>query len=115
MPEMYTILLCHTSFFCTDSSQVNRQPLAASEAQKNATLSLLLPGKVLYLNALLAQRKFRDRGNKAGDVRGFEALQEDKLGKLVSIKPQRGATMVRKSSISYRAHKYCMSDRYCSS
>ena len=66
----------------------------ASEAHRNATMSLLLPGKVLHLNALLALRKFRDRGNKAGAVRGFETLQESNLGRLISLKPQRGATMV---------------------
>ena len=66
----------------------------ASEAHRNATMSLLLPGKVLHLNALLALRKFRDRGNKAGAVRGFETLQESNLGRLITLKPQRGATMV---------------------
>ena len=66
----------------------------ASEAHRNATMSLLLPGKVLHLNALLALRKFRDRDNKAGAVRGFETLQESNLGRLISLKPQRGATMV---------------------
>ena len=70
------------------------RPMDASEAHRNATMSLLLPGKVLYLNALLALRKFRDRGNKAGAVHGFETLQESNLGKLISLKPQRGATMV---------------------
>lgn len=58
-------------------------------------MSLLLPGKVLYLNALLAMRKFRDRGNKTGAVSGFEALQEKGLGRLISIRPQRGTSMVR--------------------
>ena len=70
-------------------------PMDTSEAHQNATMSLLLPGKKLYLNALLAQRKFRDRGNKAGAVRGFETLQESNLGRLISLKPQRGATTVR--------------------
>lgn len=69
-------------------------PMDASEAHRNATMSLLLPGKVLHLNALLALRKFRDRGNKAGAVRGFETLQESNLGRLITLKPQRGATMV---------------------
>ena len=69
-------------------------PMDASEAHQNATMSLLLPRKVLHLNALLALRKFRDCGNKAGAVRGFETLQESNLGRLISLKPQRGATMV---------------------
>jgi hypothetical protein len=70
-------------------------PMSANEAERNAAFSLLLPGKVLHLNALSQLRKFRDRGNKPGAVRGFEVLQKNELGKLVSIKPQRGATMVR--------------------
>ena len=61
---------------------------------RNAAMSLLLPGKMLHLNVLPAMRKFRNYG-KAGAVRGFEELQENGLGKLHSIKPQRGATMVR--------------------
>ena len=70
-------------------------PMPTSEAERNAAFSLLLPGKVLHLNALSHLRKFRDRGNKPGAVRGFEVLQQNDLGKLISIKPQRGATMVR--------------------
>ena len=70
-------------------------PMDTNEAHRNVTMSLLLPGKVLYLNALLALRKFKDRSNKAGAVHGFEILQESNLGKLISLKPQRGATMVR--------------------
>ena len=66
----------------------------ASEAHQNATMSFLLPGKLLLLNALLALRKFRDSGNKVGAVRGFETLQESNLGRLITLKPQRGATMV---------------------
>ena len=65
----------------------------------NATMSLLLPGKVSHPNALLALRKFRDCGNKAGTVHGFETLQESNLGRLISLKPQRGATMVRCNSL----------------
>ena len=45
-------------------------------------MSLLLPGKVLRLNALLAMTKFRNCGNKAGAVKGFEELQEIGLGKI---------------------------------
>lgn len=38
------------------------------QAQASAAYSLLLPGKVLHLNALLSMKKFRDRGNKEGAV-----------------------------------------------
>ena len=71
------------------------RPMDASEAHCNATMSLLHLGKVLHLNVLLALRKFRDHGNKAGALHGFETLQESNLGKLISLKPLRGATMVR--------------------
>jgi hypothetical protein len=56
--------------------------------------SLLLPGKALHLNALLTMKKFRDRGNKDGAVRGFLLLQEAGLGRVTEHKPQRGTTMV---------------------
>lgn len=69
-------------------------PEETSEAHRNATFSLLLPGKVLHLNALLLMRKFRDRGNKAGAVQGFEELEKNGLGCLVSTRLQRGANMV---------------------
>ena len=66
-----------------------------SETHRNATMSLLLPGRVLHLNALLVMRKFRDRGNKAGAVRGFEKLQQHNLGTIIWTKPERGTSMVR--------------------
>lgn len=77
-------------------------------------MSLLLPGKMLYLNALLAMRKFRNCGNKAGAVRGFEELQANGLGNLHSIKPQRGASMVSVLCSSHRfviflsVHLHCI-------
>lgn len=70
-------------------------PEETSEAHRNAAFSLLLPGKMLHLNALLVMRKFRDRGNKAGAVRGFELLERQGLGVLISTKLQRGANMVK--------------------
>ena len=69
-------------------------PEETSEAHRNAAFSLLLPGKVLHLNALLQMRKFRDRGNKAGAVRGFEVLEKQGLGVIISTRLQRGANMV---------------------
>ena len=70
------------------------QTVDTSEAHRNATMSLLLPGAVLHLNVLLAMRKFRNGGNKAGALRGFELLEKCDLGTLTSIKLQRGANMV---------------------
>ena len=57
-------------------------------------LLLLQPGKTLYLNTLLKQRKFHDRGNKDGAVRGLKLLQEAGLGNFIEIKPQRRANIV---------------------
>ena len=59
-----------------------------SEAHRNATMSLLLPGKVLHLNVLLAMRKYRNSGNKQGALRGFELLEKTGLGNLQSQKLQ---------------------------
>lgn len=70
------------------------QSVDTSEAHRNATMSLLLPGAVLHLNVLLAMRKFRNGGNKAGALRGFELLEKCGLGTLISFKLQRGANMV---------------------
>ena len=91
-----------------ESSQATRS-LDTSESHSNAAMSLILPGKVLHLNALLAMRKFRNCGNKAGAVRGFEELQESGLGKIHSIKPQRGASMVRNILCVYECmYKRCV-------
>ena len=67
-----------------------------SQAHRNATYSLLLPGKVLHLNALnsSSQRKFRDRGNKAGAKESWLLLQKSGLGELREVKARRGAPTV---------------------
>ena len=67
------------------------------QAHSNAAFSLLLPGKVLYLNALLATTKFRDHGNKEGVVQGFHVLQAAGLGCFIERKPQRGTNKVNKT------------------
>ena len=79
---------------CTGKGQISDH--MGGWAHANAAYSLLLPGKVLYLNALLAMKKFRDRGNKEGAVQGFYALQAAELGQVIERKPQRGTNMVRK-------------------
>ena len=71
--------LCTHSILHLDSSQA-MLPMSAGEADRNAAFSLLLPGKVLHLNAPSHLRKFRDRGNKPGAVKGFEVLQDNELG-----------------------------------
>ena len=44
-----------------------------------AAYTLLLPGKTLYLSALLNAKKFRRRGNKDGAIRAFYQLEEEGL------------------------------------
>ena len=64
------------------------------QAHACATISLLTPGRVLHLSALLILKRYRDKGNKAGAVKGYQLLQQEGLGELVEIKPQRGASIV---------------------
>ena len=63
-------------------------------AISNAAFSLLLPGKILYLSALLSQTKFKSRGNKAGALAGWKLLEKSGLAKLVQVKAQRGTDKV---------------------
>ena len=62
-----------------------------SEAHQNATTCLVLPGAVLHLSVFLA---FRDCGNKAGAMRGFQLMEEHNLGQVISTKLHRGSTTV---------------------
>lgn len=65
-----------------------------SQARACATISLLTPGCVLHLSALLILKRYRDKGNKAGAVKGYQLVQQEGLVELVEIKPQRGASIV---------------------
>ena len=70
-----------------------------------AAFSLLLPGEVLHLSAILVAKKLRPiNGNKESAVRGFRILEEAGLGRLVELNPQRGATMVCKSNSFAKVH-----------
>lgn len=62
--------------------------------QRNASYSLLLPGKVLNLTVLNNLRKFRDRGNKAGAIESWKLLDEAGLGTVIESKARRGTDMV---------------------
>ena len=63
-------------------------------AQRNASYSLLLAGKVLNLTALNNLRKFRDRGNKTGAIESWKLLEEAGLGTVIESKARRGTDMV---------------------
>ena len=67
---------------------------SAQQDQSVAQYCLLLPGKTLHISALLAAKRFRDRGNKEGSVNAIKLLQEAGLGTVIEIKPTRGASTV---------------------
>ncbi len=56
----------------------------------NASFSLLLPGKVLYFNALNEKRRFRDRGNKGGAKLAWRELENSGLGAFIEKPAGRG-------------------------
>ncbi len=60
-----------------------------------AMFCLLLPGKVLHISALLAAKRFRDKGNKDGAVRAIKRLESAGLGTVIDFKPPRGTSIVR--------------------
>lgn len=72
----------------------NRENISHSMAQKNASYSLLLPGKILNLTALNNLRKFRERGNKTGAIESWKLLDEAGLGTVIESKARRGTDMV---------------------
>ena len=76
----------------TASKQVATVPI--SHDRQVATFCLLLPGKILYISALLASKRFRDKGNKDGAVRAIKMLEEAGLGRVLEDKPPRGASIV---------------------
>ena len=59
-----------------------------------AAYCLLLPGKILHISALLSAKRFRDKGNKDGAVRGIKTLEAAGLGEIIEKKPLRGTSLV---------------------
>ena len=71
----------------------------------------MAPTLFFYLvdsSTLLFLRKFRDKANKAGAVRGFEVLEKEGLGGLISTKLRRGANMVNAVSEPVHVLNNCM-------
>ena len=68
-------------------------------AQRNASYSLLLPGKILNLAILNNLSKFCDRGNKAGAIESWRLLEEAGLGTVIESKARRGTDMVLISKV----------------
>lgn len=59
-----------------------------------AAYCLQLPGRRLYLSALLAAKKFRGRGNKGAALDAFHKLEAAGLGKLENKESRRGTSAV---------------------
>ena len=60
-------------------------PTPTSPNDAVAGFCLTLPGKTLYLKALLAAKKFRNRGNKEGALAAFYQLEEEGLGTVLIV------------------------------
>ena len=75
---------------------VNLVDLTVTETKEssNAAFCLFLSGRILYLTPLLAQKKFRKRGNKEGALIAFCQLEEDGLGKLLEVTGSKGSACV---------------------
>ena len=72
-----------------------------TEDKSNGAMCLLLPGKKLYLQPLLAMKKFRNKGNKTGVITAFYKLESEKLGKVLEISNSRGSTTVGHSLYAF--------------
>ncbi len=51
-----------------------------SQEKAVAMFCLILPDKVLHISALLAAKRFRDKGNKDGAVKAIKMLESAGLG-----------------------------------
>lgn len=109
---MYNIMYVNFIYFIYVSTKYTYMPTVSvgtmtpkSPDHASAAFSLLLPGEVLHLSAILVAKKLRPiNGNKESAVRGFRILEEAGLGRLVELNPQRGATMVCKSISFAKVH-----------
>ena len=72
-----------------------------TEDKSNGAMCLLLSGKKLYLQPLLAMKKFRNKGNKTGAITAFYKLESEKLGKVLEISNSRGSTTVGHSLYAF--------------
>ena len=56
----------------------------AESVKSTAQYTLLLPGKALHLSVLNNARKFCNKGNKEGELKAFQLLEKEGLGKMES-------------------------------
>ena len=59
-----------------------------------AAFTILQPGKILDLSAMLKAKKYSARGNKDGAIKAMKKLQSDGFGMLKKKDMQRGAAAV---------------------
>ena len=64
------------------------------DACLSAAVSLILPGKVLCMSALIQLKKFRNCGNKVGGLKGWRKLENEGLGHIEEKKAMRGTDKV---------------------
>jgi len=83
-----------------------------SQARACGTVSLLTSGRVLHLSALLIlyYKRYREKGNKAGAIKGYQLLEQEGLGKLIEMKPQRGTSVVCPYLLTYNTQ--CVLESY---
>ena len=62
--------------------------------KENAAYCLTIPGKKLYIQPLLAMKRFRYRGNKRGAIRAIYLLEKDGLAKVIELTNSKGTTVV---------------------
>ena len=93
----------HTTYYIPDIN-------SDSQACACGTVSLLTPGRVLHLSALLILKRYREKGNKAGAVKGYQLLEQEGLGKLIEMKPQCGTSVVCPYLLTYNTQ--CVLESY---
>lgn len=78
-----------------DSEDTNESSKPTDD-KGNAVFCLTLPGRKLYIQPLLAMKKFRHRDNKRGAVRAIYLLEKEGLGKVIEIRNSKNSVVVRK-------------------
>ena len=87
--------VANITLIVTETLHVSTGP--GSEERAVAKFCLLLPGKTLHISALLAAKRFRNKGNKDGAVKAITLLQEAGIGKVTKQKAGRGTLAVSSS------------------
>ena len=90
-----TINYLNTAEIFIDTAATSQTPTGRGSGKENTTFCLAkLPGKYLDLSILLANKKFRGRGNKEGALVAFRELEAAGIGRLIAKTSIRGAPAV---------------------